>query len=537
MSDEYPRPDFVRENVQWQSLDGPWSFLFDDNPVGSSECWHMKGLPNEVTIHSAKTDGSEEPGGPDIVAKMAAGTQELLQNNRFPESEIQVPYVFQCRASGINEKGVHQVLWYEREIEDLRCREDKLSGHRVIIRFGAVDYEAKVREGKQYWKAQPESIFYTPSGGIWQSVWLESVPKTRIGDASTGTVLRSNDIEDGKLVGTVQGLGRPCGQAFSIDLEVSLGVITVSRTEKKELPHDLDIVDISTSMRLSSDQQEKAVQSAHGHVSDEACWNSGVALWSPEHPTLYDITIRLYDDASSSTLIDTVHTTTGMRSLSWSHGDGTFRLNKQPSFQALILDQGYWPDTCMTQPSSWALRTDIQRSKTMAFNGSVMRDINSPQPLGLDPHQRELGLPLLLPYSLPQRTHIRALYYPTKTMRSHQARKIDNCAWKHVKTDLSTFHDYRVWGHQYRGVDGQQRDWGYTTATDAHNLLSRMETMMMGIVSMEVIFAALSRYTQLTDMEQEVDGLYTPDRKEKLDSTQVRKIIERAKQKYAAMRL
>ena len=52
---------------------------------------------------------------------------------------------------------------------------------------------------RQYWGAKPESIFYTPSGGIWQNVWMEVVPSARISDGSGGTVIRSNDIETGKL--------------------------------------------------------------------------------------------------------------------------------------------------------------------------------------------------------------------------------------------------------------------------------------------------------------------------------------------------
>jgi beta-galactosidase/beta-glucuronidase len=58
-----------------------------------------------------------------------------------------------------------------------------------------------------------------------------------------------------------------------------------------------------------------------------------------------------------------------MRSLNWTTGDGTLRLNGQPYFQALLLDQGYWPKTLMTPPSPTALKADIELSKAMGFNG------------------------------------------------------------------------------------------------------------------------------------------------------------------------
>jgi hypothetical protein len=679
MAHDYPRPDFVREHLNWQLLDGPWSFLFDDNDIGSSEGWHLKGLPQEVTVNPTNTNSSDKTGAPDIVAKIAAGTQELLQNNQFKTREtvvnrkrkIQVPYVFQSPASGINEQDVHEVMWYEKEIEDLRSNEEKASSRRVIARFGAVDYEAKVwvdgqffgghrgghvpfdvditdafvlgktsrltirvfdsahdltqPRGKQYWKAQPESIFYTPSGGIWQSVWLESVPAARIGDASTGTVLRSNDIEGGRLTGTVKALGRPAGHAFSVELEASLEGVVVGKTDRVELSRDSDAVPVEMNMRLS-EAQKGEVKKVQTHLASEVCWHNGVALWSPEHPTLYDITIRLYD--TSSKLVDTVHTTTGMRSLSWSNNDRTFRLNNQPCFQALFLDQGYWPETFMTPPSSDALKIDIELSKRMGFNGcrkhqkvedprflywadrlgflvwgemanayafsaeyvdrfdqewreTVMRDINHPSIVAWTPVNESWAY-TDLQTNTQQRNHIRSLYYATKTM--DPTRPInDNCGWEHVQTDLTTFHDYAdadaltktcatmdgiLGSHggrplflsaigadpgsshtpnapvictEFGGINiarstaeaGRQRDWGYTTATDPKDLLKRIETMMTGINDGGHICGFV--YTQLTDIEQEVNGLYTPDRKEKLNSMEVRKIVEGVMAKYSVM--
>ncbi|KAF1919582.1 glycoside hydrolase superfamily [Ampelomyces quisqualis] len=680
MADDYPRPDFVRENVNWQSLDGPWSFLFDDLDIGLSNKWHLEGLPAAAAVNSTDTNSSKNTSAPDIVAKIAAGTQELLQDNTFKKSgpvvnnrrDIQVPYVFQCPASGINEQGVHEVLWYEREINDTRSDERKALNDRVIIRFGAVDYEAKVwvggtffgghqgghvpfdiditdafassknqrltvrvfdsahdltqPRGKQYWKSQPESIFYTPSGGIWQSVWLENVPTTRIGHSSTGTVLKSNDIDSGKLFASINILGRPAGHVFSVELEASLEGVAVSKTDKIELSPDSDTVHFEADMRLSEAKQEDA-KSANKLLNSEACWHNGVALWSPEHPTLYNITIRLYP-ANSTTAIDTIHTTTGMRSISWSNADSTFRLNNRPLFQALFLDQGYWPSTFMTPPSSSALKLDIQLSKKMGFNGcrkhqkvedprflywadrlgflvwgemanayafgaayvqrfdqewreAVMRDINHPSIVAWTPVNESWAYTHLAG-SVRQRNHIRSVYYATKTMDPTRPVN-DNCGWEHVKTDLTTFHDYAdadklsetcssmqgilgehggrplflaalagdegsaheetapVLCTEFGGInierskaeaDGQ-REWGYTTATDPKDLLKRIEKMMTGIVDPGHICGFV--YTQLTDIEQEVNGLYTPDRKEKLDSDAVRKIVQRVMKKYAEM--
>lgn len=679
-SDNYPRPDFLRNKLAWRSLDGPWSFLFDDNDIGLSKGWHLERLPNEVTVNPTNTNSSTNTDAQSITAKIAAGTQELFEKNQFSTNEvtkhnkrdIQVPYVFQCPASGIGEKGVHEVLWYEREIEDFRTEESQKSGDRLILRFGAVDYEAKVwvggqffgghrgghvpfdlditdafinekkqrvtvrvydsaydltqPRGKQYWGAQPESIFYTPSGGIWQSVWLEVVPSVRIGDASKGTVLRNNDIKSGLLYANVKVLGKLAGHGYSVEIEASLRGVAVSKTEKVELPRDSDKASLEVNMRLSQEQVSQLPTSLTESVplKDNTCWLNNVALWSPEHPTLYDLTIRLYD--STSALIDQVHTTTGMRSLSWNNN--TFRLNDRPYFQALFLDQGYWPETFMTPPSSAALKTDIELSKKMGFNGcrkhqkvedplfhywadrlgflvwgemanayafsaeyverfdqewreAVMRDINHPCVVVWTPVNESWAY-TDLPGNQQHRDHIRSLYYATKVLDSTRPVN-DNCGWEHVQTDLTTFHDYSdgdklthtcetksgilapkagremflpalpsdggsshrddapIICTEFGGIniarstagDGTERDWGYTTASDPKDLLKRIEKMMTGIVNGGHVCGFV--YTQLTDIEQEVNGLYTPERKEKLSSEEVTRIVQGVKAKYAEM--
>lgn len=674
----YPRPDFQRPNLNWKSLNGPWSFIFDDNDIGLTQNWHLNGLPSEIAVDTSISSNSSTTTNKEsdsITAKIAANPQDLIKGNIWKaggdvvhkKRDIQVPYVWQCAASGIEEKGVHEVFWYEREVEDLRDGTQKEKGDRVVLRFGAVDYEATVwvgghfvgghrgghvpfeiditdsfasgtkqrlvlrvydsaydltqPRGKQYWGAQPESIFYTPSGGIWQSVWLEAASRVRLGDSSSGTVVRSDDIEGGKLKANVRVLGRPAGWKYSVELEVKLGDVLVSKTEKTELPRETDLVSLEADTRLSDEQKSKLPSSITdvAPLDDSTSWLNNVALWSPEHPTLYDLTLRLYD--AKGNCIDTVQTTTGMRSLSWTNK--TFSLNNRPYFHALLLDQGYWPDTFMTPPAPDSLKIDIELSKKMGFNGcrkhqkvedplflywadrlgflvwgemgnayqfsaqyvdrfdaewreAVLRDINHPSIVAWTPVNESWGYTSLKD-NIEQRNHIRSLYYATKLL--DPSRPInDNCGWEHVVTDLTTFHDYSdgdaltstcasmdgilslkaergVFLPAHNGDSGSQhkdgapvlctefgginiardsqsgeRDWGYTTASGPQDLLKRIEKMMTGVVEGGHICGFV--YTQLTDIEQEVNGLYSPERKEKLDAGEVKKIVEGVKNFY-----
>ena len=427
----YPRPDFERNPLRWESLNGPWSFLFDDDDIGLSSRWHQSGLPSEVALSAAAAAGDKNSQTrSSITQKIVEGTQERIANNVFASSsgetavskkrEIIVPFVFQSPASGINDRGVHEVLWYERDVADLRTGEEKAKGHRLVLRFGAVDYEATVwvdgqlvgghrgghvpfeldvtdavdaaagsaashrvtirvydsafdltqPRGKQYWQAKPESIFYTPSGGIWQNVWLEVVPAARIADSSHGTIIRSNDIHGGKVHSTIAVAGRRAAQDLAVEIEASFAGVSVSQSDRVSLPRESNRAQIDLDVRLSSDKLKALPESVtkSAPLDNDFAWRDGVALWSPEHPQLYDLTIRLLDGASGTTL-DEVKTTTGLRSISWTAGDGKWRLNDKPYFQALCLDQGYWPDTFMTPPSPDACRVDVELGKRMGFNG------------------------------------------------------------------------------------------------------------------------------------------------------------------------
>ena len=291
------------------------------------------------------------------------------------------------------------------------------------------------------------------------------VPATRLGDSSHGTVLRSHKIAEGLLETKVAVLGRRVGQPYSVEVEGRLHGIPVA-SKRADLPRDKDYALIDLELALSEAQRKAPPESlARAAPADNPrCWTpGGVALWSPDHPTLYDVVLRLRDGAGR--VVDEVDTYAGFRSVEWGRGDGTFRLNGQPLFQTLCLDQGYWPGTGMTPPAPGeSVRADIELSKRMGFNGcrkhqkvedplflywadrlgylvwgemanayefgaeyaarfeaewaeSVRRDRNHPCVVVWTPVNESWAYPNLKD-SVEQRNHIRALYYLTKCVAS-----------------------------------------------------------------------------------------------------------------------
>ncbi|KAF7714747.1 Beta-galactosidase [Penicillium ucsense] len=596
----YPRPDFQRRNLNWASLDGAWDFIFDDSDGGLSERWQHKGLP--------------------------------AQNEGHGKRQIQVPYAFQFPASGIGLHEAHEVLWYERVISDIRTPDEQ--SNRLILRFGAVDYECSVWVDGQLVGGHQGghvpfdldisdvmSIYYTPTSGIWLSVWMESVAATRLGCGSYGTVLRSDDIANGQLHARVAIVdkGRTTTK-YRVEIEVSLAGNLVSRAVR-DFPADRDSVQLDLDMKAPGQLQSRALPGLDG------CWRDGLALWEPEHPVLYDLTLRLY---SNDQLIDEVCTSTGMRSISWTAGNGTFQLNGKPFFQALVLDQGYWPETGMTPPSPESHKLDIELSMAMGFNGcrkhqkvedpaffywadrlgylvwgemanayefaddverfnnewtaAVKRDINRPCIVTWAPGNESWGYTSLKD-DTEQRNHIRSLYYMTKTLDPSRPVN-DNCGWEHVLTDLTTYHDYADSaeltktcagmeggilapkaahdmftppifhgsilvdeGAQHRhgapvictefggvniapasGTTAGERDWGYTTASDSTDLLARLEKLVMAVVRGGHSCGFVS--TQLYDVEKEVNGLYSYDRRAKIPAEKVKAILDEAQAYY-----
>ncbi|TKX25668.1 putative glycosyl hydrolases family 2 protein [Elsinoe australis] len=681
-AEDYPRPDFVREHLDWTSLNGPWDFIFDDEDVGQLAQWQKTGLPDSVAVNAPES-AADQSEAERITQNIIGGIVQIQKGNLFKgdsgsktneKRKINVPFVFQTPASGINERGAHEVLWYERPISDIRTSKAKENHNRLFLRFGAVDYEAivwvdgqyvgehqgghvpfeidvsdviqeapghsrltvRVRDstydltqprGKQYWAAEPESIFYTPSSGIWQNVWLESVPTARIADSSHGTVLRSNDIESGELHAEIAIQGRRSGQKLKVEISASFAGIPVS-SQTEDLPREVDTVHFSLPMRLSSSQQKQLPSEWQSSLSDPISFSSGLALWSPTHPNLYDLTLRLIDP-TTSTPLDTVHTTTGMRSLSWTHGSGTILLNSRPLFQKLCLDQGYWSSTGMTPPSASALERDIRLAQSMGFNGcrkhqkvedpvflhhadrlgylvwgemangykfsaeycarfdaewdaAVRRDVNQFCVVCWTPVNESWGY-TDLKGDARQRDQIRGLVSRTKVVDGTRPVN-DNCGWEHVVDELSTFHDYadgealgktcstlegilgdkagrnmfvgeirdgegRVLDKGARHREGApvlctemggvnitpagkegSKDWGYTTASDPEDLVRRVESLVMGAVKGGHICGFV--WTQLTDIEQETNGLYDIERKEKLDAKKVKAILDEAERLY-----
>jgi beta-galactosidase/beta-glucuronidase len=591
---EYPRPQFRRR--AWINLNGEWSFAFDDKDAGLAGCW------------------------PDVTP------QELRSDDSPFDRSIVVPFCYQAELSGIGETTFHDVAWYARTFEFTSADDERL-----FLHFGAVDYRATVwvnglqvashegghtpfsadvthalagaaaenvvvvraedsstdvtiPRGKQYWKEKSEGIFYTRTTGIWQTVWLEPVNRRR--------------IEKFRLT--------PDVDTSSIDLEVDVSGVEPGVSLRVKVTFEGEPA-VEDTVRLHSSPIERSLPLLRRGDAPETPHLSEwpvAALWSPDEPNLYDLTLELLDKAGG--MIDTVDSYFGMRKIEVK--GGKVFLNGRPLYQRLVLDQGYFPEGILTAPTDDDLRRDVELAKEMGFNGvrkhqkledprwlywadtlgllvwgemanayqyspdyvrrmtaewqeALGRDYNHPCIVVWVPMNESWGVPNLA-HDSGQTEHLLSLYHLTHSFDSTRP-VVSNDGWEHALTDLCTIHDYRdadalrtsygsreaaihakparrpvyVAGHGHRGepilisefggiaFSGDEAGWGYSMVFDAEEFLERYESLIEALLQSEPVQGFC--YTQLTDVEQEVNGLLTYDRKPKAPLEKIREIIVR----------
>lgn len=338
LRNEHPRPDFMRDT--FANLNGEWQFAFDDADEGIRSLWYKPGH-----------------------------TLPLM---------IKVPFAYQTELSGLGPTDeIHPILWYRRAF----TVPEEMKGKRILLRFGAVDYQCSVYingqmagshiggytpfaldisnllldgendlcvrvvddpdhtqpRGKQHWETGLMGCWYTPVSGIWQTVYLEAV-----GEYGLSQIHITPDIDRHMFTAEISLDRMP-----SDDLELELKVTFEGKLCR--------VLRTNVSERCSRVPVDVVVKGALDSVH----------YWQPGSPALYDVEVTLLKKGE---LVDRVRTYFGMRKVEVK--DGKVYLNNMPLYQRLVLDQGYWPQSLITPPSDEAIRQDIEYTLQFGYNGA-----------------------------------------------------------------------------------------------------------------------------------------------------------------------
>ncbi|WP_206108242.1 glycoside hydrolase family 2 protein [Paludisphaera soli] len=319
---EYPRPQLVRE--RWVNLNGLWDHAvrpsaearpeaFDGPilvpfPIESALSGVKKAVKPDETLWYRRTFDLQEP---------AAGTRFLLH---FGAVDWAATVTVNGKEVGSHKGGFDPFTFDVTDALDFSKEAQEV----VVAVTDPTDTGSQPR-GKQVLK--PEGIWYTAVTGIWQTVWLEPVPATRI-DALK--IVTDVDAKEVRVTPTV--VGEP-GAAVRV------------------LVFDGDDV-IAEATGPAGEPIKIAIAEPK--------------LWGPDSPFLYDVKATVGGDGG-----DAVGSYFGMRKIAIAKDEaGVLRLmlNDRPLFQYGPLDQGWWPDGLYTAPTDEALKYDLDVTKQLNFN-------------------------------------------------------------------------------------------------------------------------------------------------------------------------
>lgn len=558
---EHPNPQFQRR--EWLNLNGKWNFEIDKSKSGLEKKYY-------------------EP-------------QTKL------DSTIVVPFCPESVLSGVEYKDFMDAVWYSREF----TVPEKFADLKTILHFGAVDYKATVYvngkevgthkggyisfefditdylkdgtnvltvyaeddtrnplqpRGKQSERYYSHDCDYTRTTGIWQTVWLEFVPESRIKSIKVFPNVENCSVD---IQAEVIGAGK--FEVLALYQERIMGAASVE-TEGGHITAHLDLKE--------------------------------AYLWEVGEGRLYDLELRFNEDKVDSYF--------GLRDVKL---DGQkFLINGKSVFQRLVLDQGFYPDGIYTAPNEEAMIKDIQISLDVGFNGARLHEkifeprflyncdkmgyivwgeypnwgldssnpniVYSVLPEWLEELERDFNHPAIVgwcPFNetwdydgRKQFDDALALVYKTTKVIDKTRPCIDTSGNFHVITDIFDVHDYEqdpaifkehfdmlmtegklydnherrqtytggpTFVSEYGGIkwsvnENEQNAWGYGNAPkNKYEFIERYKGLTDALLDNDQMFGFC--YTQLYDVEQEQNGLYTYSRKPKFETSIFRAINSR----------
>jgi beta-galactosidase/beta-glucuronidase len=578
---EHPRPDFVR--ADWQTLNGRWEFEFDDAGRGLAERWYASPAARRFsrTINvpfafQTRLSGIGDTSFHDVVwYRRALNVPEAFRREgrrtllHFGAVDYEATVWVNGERAG-DHRGGH--VGFSFDITDLL----KAGDNTVVVRAFDPSTDRTVPRGKQFWEPKSEGIWYTRTTGIWQPVWIESVDPVHV------RRLRVTPDVDNSRVSVEAVLSRPAPNlklrttvrlkdkvhAQSEVAATNARPIAVHALTEQRLwsPWEPTLYDLTVELvgeggrvldRVESYFGQRKVSTHEGRVYlnnnpaylrlvlDQGYWPESLLTPPSDEAMRADI---LAAKAFGFNGARKHQKTEDPRWLYWADREGFF----------------VWGEMANAQDYS----DEYVARFTDEWQQIVARDYNHPSIIVWVPINESWGV-LDIFTNRAQQEHAKTMYHLLRSIDPTRL-VIDNDGWEHTdETDLFALHDYArtgaelaerykiletdpsrvprngrdalAAGYKYNGspfvltefggvafrVGGRraENEWGYSGIEPTKEaMLSRLDGLVKAIVANKA-WAGFC-YTQLTDVEQEINGLMTYDRKPKAAPAEFKRIFE-----------
>jgi beta-galactosidase/beta-glucuronidase len=558
------------------NLNGLWKFRTDDQNIGLDQRWFSStDYPAEILVPFSVESDMSGIGDRDFhpcvwyqrtfdIPAAWAGSQLLLHFGA-------VDYRTTVWVNGIvvaSHEGGHTP--FSCDITGALRPEDNV----VVVRAEDPPTDRYIPRGKQHWEAKAVSIFYARTTGIWQTVWLEPVPASylesvRITSNTEGIVSFSAKIacpapSQSVRIEIHDGDGRTLASSMSLadgPRALASAYLSEPRLWSPGSPY---LYGVRIELH-GPDGRIDSVDSYFGIRSIAA--QDGKVLLNGNPIFLKTVLDQGYWPESNLTPPSDEAIQADIRRVKELGFNGVRKHQKVEDPRFL-----YWADriglfVAAEMANAYLFNEDAIARMTREWIEVVSRDYNHPCIIIWTPVNESWGVPNLTDRR--QQAHLKALYYLTKSLDDTRL-VIDNDGWEHTEvTDLFAIHDYTPTGQEFllrfqnvaQGLpiplygklylaSGQryngspillwefggigfilpedlaevpENSWGYSgVEANEKAALARMRGLYEAIGRISQIAGVC--YTQLYDVEQEVNGLMTYDRRMKFDCRAIREI-------------
>lgn len=580
---DYPRPQFVRNN--WTNLNGKWDFAFDDKNEGEAAKWFDKfAKTHDIEVpftYETKMSGIEDETAHDNVwySKKFNVTAESMQKSNLMLHFEGSDYITKVWVNGVF-VGVHKGGYARFSFDITNC----VNIGENLVTVKVEDYmDEQQPRGKQRWVNENYGCWYVQTTGIWKTVWLETVPKTHIVSTKMTPDLPSRklDIEavvcadvfdknlqlkievsfDGKLVNSVTI------PVLNKNVKTSLDMYNTSITEwglHTWSPESPNLYDVEFVL-IESDKATDTILSYIGMRSisiegDKINLNGrpiyqrlilDQGYWKDSHLT----------PPSEEALIEDIDKIMQL-------GYNGLRKHQKTEDERFL----YWCDVkgmlvWSEVPATYQFSDEAVANFTAEWMEIVKQNYNHPSIITWTPFNESWGVPNIKTNKTQQK-FTEAIYYLTKTYDKNRP-VIVNDGWEHTISDIITLHDYEELGevlfnrytlqkedilankrvhsdyktpfangYSYKGqpiiisefggiaFNNDDSGWGYGNKVKTEkDFIARFDSITTAIKKLPYVCGYC--YTQVSDVQQEINGLMDIERNFKVSVDAIKEINER----------